>query len=95
MTVLVSCGGHGWIHAVAGGAVGGGAVGLRGREAVHRLDGGLARALAAAGRDAVGRRGVQAAVEGRDGEVVLRLRGDAAGVTQDAHHLKPHRGSCF
>lgn len=26
-------------------------------------------------------------MQGRDGEVVLRLRGHAAGVAQDAHHL--------
>lgn len=102
LAVLVPGGSHGGVHAVAGGAVRGRAVGLRGREAVHRLDGGLGGALAAAGRDGAGGGGVQGAVERRDGEVVLRLRGDAAGVAQDAHHLrdgeeeksencKPHR----
>lgn len=49
LTVLVACSSHSWVHAVASGAVGWGAVGLRRREAVHRLDGGLSRTLAAAG----------------------------------------------
>lgn len=85
LAVLVA-GGDG-VHAVAGGAVGGGAVGLRGGQAVHALDG--VRALAAAGRDGVG--ALQAAVQGRDGEVVLGLGGDGAGVAQDAHHLGERR----
>lgn len=86
LAVLVA-GGDG-VHAVAGGAVGGGAVGLRGGQAVHALDG--VRALATAGRDGVG--ALQAAVQGRDGEVVLGLGGDGAGVAQDAHHLGERRG---
>lgn len=76
-----------WVHAVAGGAVGGWTVGLGGREAVHRLDG--VTPLAAAGRDGVG--GVQATVKGRDGEVSLGLWRNPAGVAQDAHHLEKHR----
>lgn len=84
LAVLVA--GHG-VHAVAGGAVGGGTVGLRGREALHGLDG--VAALAAAGRDGVG--AVQAAVQGRDREIGLGLRRDPAGVAQDAHHLQRQR----
>lgn len=76
-----------WVHAVAGGAVGGWTVGLGSREAVHRLDG--VASLAAAGRDGVG--GVQATVKGRDGEVSLGLWRNPAGVAQDAHHLEKHR----
>lgn len=55
LAVLVAS--HG-VHAVAGGAVGGRAVRLRGGQAVSRLDG--VRPLAAAGRNGGG--GVQAAV---------------------------------
>lgn len=86
LAVLVA-GRHG-VHAVAGGAVSGRAVGLGRGQAVHALD--RVRALAAAGRDGPG--GVQAAVERRDGEVVLWLRGHAVGVAQDAHHLQRHGG---
>lgn len=71
------------VHAVAGGAVGGGAVGLGGGQAVHALDG--VGALAAAGRDGVG--ALQAAVQGGNGKVVLGLGGYGAGVAQDTHHL--------
>ena len=80
LAVLVAS--HG-VHAVAGGAVGGRAVRLRGGQAVSRLDG--VRPLAAAGCDGGG--GVQAAVQRRDGEVSLGLRRHRAGVAQDAHHL--------
>jgi len=66
LAVLVA---GGRVHAVAAGAVGGGAVGLRRGKAVHGLDGGLGRPLAAAG--AVGWRRVQGTVERR--EVELRL----------------------
>lgn len=48
LTVLVA-GCHGGVHAVTGGAVRGGAVGLRRGEAVHRLNGGVGRTLTAAG----------------------------------------------
>lgn len=89
LAVLVS-GGDG-VHAVAGGAVGGWAVGLRCGQTVHPLEG--LRALAAAGRDGVG--GVQAPVEGRDGEVVLGLVGHTAGVTQNTHHLWRGKNSEF
>lgn len=81
LAVLVS-GCHG-VHAVAGGAVSGRTVGLGRGQALHALDG--VGALAAAGRD--GARGIQAAVERRDGEVVLWLRRHSVGVAQDAHHL--------
>lgn len=81
LAVLVAS--HG-VHAVAGGAVGGRAVGLGGGQAVPWLDG--VRPLAAAGRDGGGR--VQAAVQRGDGEVGLRLRRHCAGVAQDAHHLR-------
>lgn len=80
LAVLVAS--HG-VHAVAGGAVGGWAVGLGGGQAVPRLDG--VRSLAAAGRDGGGR--VQAAVQRGDGEVGLRLWRHRAGVAQNAHHL--------
>lgn len=86
LAVLVPSGGHSRVHVVAAAAVRVGAVGLGGREAVHRLDGRLGRTLTAAG-DGVGRRGLQGAVQWRDGEVGLRLRGHAAGVGEDAHHL--------
>lgn len=95
LAVLVAGGDR--VHAVAGGAVCGGAVGLRGGQCVHRLDGGMVastRPLAAAGRDGVGGGGGlhQASVQGRDGEVVLGLRWHTAGVAQDAHHLGRKRG---
>lgn len=41
LTVLVAGGRHSWVHAVTSGAVRWGAVGLRRRKAVHRLNGGL------------------------------------------------------
>lgn len=91
LTVLVSSSCHCWVHVVAGGAVGRRAVGLRWREAVHRLNWGVVGALAAAGGDDVGWRSVQVAVEWRNGEVVLRLGGHATRVTQDAHHLKKRK----
>ena len=81
LAVLVAS--HG-VHAVAGGAVGGRTVRLRGGQAVSRLDG--VRPLAAAGRDGGG--GFQAAVQRRDGEVGLGLRRHRAGVAQNAHHLR-------
>ncbi len=71
------------VHAVAGGAVCG-AVGLRGGQTVHTLDG--VWTLAAARWDGV--RHLQTAVQRRDGEIVLRLGRDATGVTQNTHHLE-------
>lgn len=71
------------VHAVAGGAVRRGAVGLGGGQAVSGLD--RLRALAAAGCDGVG--GLQAAVQGGDGEFMLGLRGHGARVAEDTHHL--------
>lgn len=95
LTVLVAGGRHSWVHAVTSGAVRRGAVGLRRRKAVHRLNGGLSWTLAAAGWDGIGWRGVQGAVQWWNGEVVLRLWGNTAGVTQDAHHLQTQgRRSC-
>lgn len=76
------------VHAVAGGAVGGGTVGLGGGQTIHTLDG--VGALTAAGRDGVG--AFQAAVQGGNGEVMLGLGGHGAGVAQDTHHLRGERG---
>lgn len=81
LTVLVARSDR--VHAVAGGAVRWVAVGLGGGEAVGRLD--LIAALAAACRDGVG--GLQAAVQGGDGELMLVLGGHGTWVAEDAHHL--------
>ncbi len=81
LTVLVARSDR--VYAVAGGAVRRVAVGLGGGQAVSGLD--RLRALAAAGWDGVG--GLQAAVQGGDGELMLGLRGHSARVAEDAHHL--------
>ncbi len=81
LTVLVACSDR--VYAVAGGAVRRVAVGLGGGQAVRGLD--RLRALAAAGWDGVG--GLQAAVQGGDGELMLGLRGNGTRVAEDAHHL--------
>ena len=96
LAVLVA-GPHPGVHAVAGGAVGGRAVGLGRGQAVHHLEAAVRPALAAARREGGGAGHVGAvqphaaaptAVERRDGEVVLRLRWQGVGVAEDAHHLE-------
>lgn len=72
------------VHTVAGGAVGRRAVGLRWSQAFYCLHG--LWALTAASWDRVG--SLKSGVQGRDGEVVLRLRSHGAWVTQDAHNLQ-------
>lgn len=91
LAVLVSSSSHSRVNVVASGAVRWRAVGLRGGEATDCLCSRLGAALAAAGWNGAGRRGVQGAVQRRNGEVVLRLRGNSAGVAEDAHHLQVER----
>lgn len=94
LAVLVAGSSHSWVNAVARGAVGGGAVRLWWGEAVHRLDSGLSWTLATTGGDAVGRR-IYSTLEWRHGEVMMLLRRDTAGVTEEVHHLQTQRTNCF